>query len=266
MLISEWISRWEERVPLALQEEWDHCGLQCGRVDRDLSGVVLSLDLTEEAIVRAQQEQVNLIVTHHPVFFRGVHTVIDSEPLQRLALEAIEAGLAVYASHTAFDTVDGGVNHVMAELAGLSEAVPLAPRDVSDPLRAFAEGMGRMGSIQPVSLAQYASCLKGRFHAESVVYYGDPARIIRRAACLGGSGMDFVADAIRGCCDVLITADVRYHDAQDAVRRGLALIDLGHYASERPAMQRAMEWSQQIAPEVRHVVLDGGWDSLRHEA
>lgn len=260
----EWISRWEKRVPLGLQESWDHSGKQFGRFTEELTGVVFCLDLTQEAIDQAKEMGANLIFTHHPVLFDAVHGLDEEVELHDLVMQAIALGIAVYSSHTAFDTVDGGVNHVLAELADLSDVKPLRPRDAEDALFSYAKGFGTWGVVSPQKLAAYAKRLKEAFQAESVVFYGDPDRVVTRVACLGGAGVEFAEDAVAAGCDVLLTADVKYHEAQDVVRKGLALIDLGHYASEFPAMERAREWAEEFAPEIPTAVVSNGPESVRY--
>lgn len=267
MRITDWVEAFERRVPPALQESWDHTGKQCGRFDRELTGVVCALDLTREALEVAQDKGANLIVTHHPALFRGVYVLDESLEGQDVVMRAIESGIAVYASHTALDTVDGGVNDVMADRAGLVDVQPLRPRPEEDALIVHARSMmGTWGRHVSTTLAAYAAELKKAFVAESVVYYGEPKTPVETVGCLGGAGMDAVVDAKRLALDVLLTGDVRYHEAQEAVRAGVCVIDLGHYASEFPVLSRVAEWSRAIAPEVEVIVVSNGSESLRHQA
>lgn len=265
MLIDTWVQEWEKRVPLALQEEWDVSGKQAGRFGQELSGVVFSLDLTREALDMAKQSGANLIFTHHPILMRGVHGLDETVELHDLILSAVESGIALYASHTPFDIVDGGVNDVLAEKLGLFDVRALTPRMETDPLRTIARSrIGTKGTHARVTLEDFAQKVKEALGALSVVYYGDPLTMLTEVACLGGSGMSVVDDALRAGAQVLITGDVKYHDAQDAVRRGLFLVDPGHYATEFPALARALSWSKEIAPEVEQLLVENGHESLRH--
>lgn len=264
MKIQEWVDNWEKKVPLSLQEKWDKSGKQLGNFDDELKGIVFSLDLSEEAIEAAEELGYNLIFTHHPVFFSPLENFLLDDPKNRLIWSCLERKISVYSSHTAFDFVDGGVNDVLAEKCHFKNIRPLRPRDSQDPLYAYSKGMGRIGEISPMILEDYASLLKKSFGGESLIFYGKKDRMVKRVACLGGSGLDFAEDALKNTCDLLVTADIKYHDAQDWVRRGLCLIDLGHYVSEFPAMERAAVWSREIAKEIPLSIVANGWDSIRY--
>lgn len=265
MFISDWIECFERRVPPQLQESWDHTGRQFGRFDRPLTGIVLALDLTEKALQTADGCGANLILTHHPVLFDAVHFLDERVALQDWVMQAIESGVAVYSSHTALDIVDGGVNDVLAERAGLQDVLPLRERPADDPLIGYAQSLiGTWGRHDPVSLEVYARELKAAFATESVVYYGDPTAEIRTVGCLGGGGMEAVADCKRLGLDVLLTSDARYHEAQDAVHSGVNVVDLGHFASEFPVLERVAAWSKEWAPDVAVNVVDNGEEGLRH--
>lgn len=248
--IQDWVRFWESKVPLALQEDWDHSGPQFGHFQYPLKGIVFSLDLTKSAIYTARESGANLIVTHHPVFFHPTQEILDQDPLQELILFCIEERIAVYSSHTPFDAVDGGVNDVLADRLGLSQAEPLRDRPKEDPLYAFSKGMGRIGQIPEMSLVWYAEQVAKYLDVPGLTYYGVPGQRIERVACLGGAGGDFYLDAIKKGADLLVTADLSYHLVQDAMRRGLALMDLGHDFSEKPAMARAMEWTAEAFPDL----------------
>lgn len=256
MQIQKWVEEWETRVPLTLQEAWDHSGKQFGRFAQPLRGVVFALDFSAGALQKAVEMGANLLVTHHPVLFEGVHTLHEDVPLQNLVMRALEQGIAVYATHTPWDWVDGGVNTEIAERMALRECRALRPREESDPQRAYSAGFGVYGNIEPMTLAAFARNLSQAFSTPSVVFYGEGERKIARVGLLGGSGMDFMPDALAAGCDVFVTADIKYHEAQSAVQNGLALIDLGHYAAEFPSMARAMRLSQSFAPNVPQEVFD----------
>ncbi len=117
----------EERIPLALSEEWDNCGLQAGSRKTLLQGVLCALEPSAAVLEEARQRGADFIFTHHPLFFK---------PLQRLDLDrfpgsllrsALAAGVTIYSAHTNFDKVAGGVNDELARRLGLCDCRPLAP-------------------------------------------------------------------------------------------------------------------------------------------
>lgn len=95
-------------------------------------------------------------------------------------------------------------------------------------------GLGRVGELESeISLDELAMSLKKKLSPPGLRIVGNPGRLVKRVAVCGGSGASFVRDAARHGADVLITGDVKYHDARDAQMLGVALIDLGHFASEK---------------------------------
>lgn len=264
MRIQDWVDRWEKVVPLDLQEAWDHSGKQVGDFGGKLTGVVMALDLTHEAIDRAVEEGANFIFTHHPLFFSPLEDLVYGSPRVDLLVACIEKKIAVYASHTPFDRVDGGVNDVLAEEIGLRGRLPLEDAPLDSPHWDLAKGMGRLGRlVDPMPLKEYAERIQEKLDLPSVTFYGDPDAPVDRVACLGGSGMDFVPQALEKGAQVLVTSDIKYHDAQNALRQGLFLVDLSHYGSEFPAMKRAMNLAGDFAPEVPVTLVENGLDSKR---
>lgn len=249
MKIRQWISQWEEKVPLSLQEDWDHSGGQLGDLDQELSGIVFTLDLTDEAIEQALAHGANFIFTHHPLFFQPLPDLLGDRPLKRRILRACAHQLVVYSAHTPFDGIDGGVNDVLADLLGLKKCQPLEVWNERTGAAGLAEGMGRIGFLEgEPSLSSYASFLKKQFQAPSIVFYGPAEKKISCVACVGGSGLSYADLALEKGADLFVTADLTYHKLQEPLENGLALVDLGHDTSEEPALLQAERWSQAIAP------------------
>ncbi len=257
MKIKDWIQAWEKRVPTSLQEDWDNSGLQAGRVDRDLSGIVFSLDVTQEAINTAKENGANLLVTHHPILFTGAKEISERRKATAYILECIEEGITIYAAHTNFDKVAGGVNDVLADLCGLEDIEPLEASvdDINQD-----GSLGRLGTVAKTTLDAYGDWLKERIALDHLLIYGDSAKEISKVAVVGGSGASYADLALEKGADLLITGDVKYHDAVDAVEAGLALIDLGHYESEKPALDVMAAWTREISPEINQITVG------RHEA
>ena len=94
-------------------------------------------------------------------------------------------------------------------------------------------GLGRIGRLsEPLPLSEYAGRLRRVLSAPALRYVGDPSAMIAKVALCSGSGASLLRDAVRGGADVLVTGDVKYHEARDAEDSGLALIDAGHYPTE----------------------------------
>lgn len=272
MKIQKVIDAWEARVPLFLQESWDASGKQAGRFLQEWTGTVVALDLEEEVVEQAVHTGANFIFTHHPVLFTPLQQITEDDARGALLLRAIEQGIAVYACHTPLDSVAGGVNDVLADLFSLRDRAILDPLErekmiaestgTSDKLegtsplskdrKEFAElsGMGRTGCIAPISLKELAQKAAKVLHTKAILYYGAENTRISRIAVVGGTGGDYWKQAKDAGCDCLLTADIKYHVALEAVQAGLCLIDLGHYASEFPVLNKVAQWLKEQDPSL----------------
>jgi dinuclear metal center YbgI/SA1388 family protein len=127
MTIGEIINMLETVAPPSLQESYDNSGLLTGRRSDACSGVLVSLDVTDAVLQEAVHKGCNLVVTHHPMIFRGLKRIDEDEPTGRLTAFAIRHQLAVYAMHTNLDNVIDGVNGVLADRFGLTDLRILQP-------------------------------------------------------------------------------------------------------------------------------------------
>lgn len=128
MRIANIISAFEEWANPALQESWDNTGLQLGDTSQDCTGVLVCFDPTPEVIDEAVSLGCNLVVSHHPLFFKGVKRLTPATPCQAAALKAIAAGIAIYSSHTAADSTPGGVSYCLAERLGIEPKRAMQPQ------------------------------------------------------------------------------------------------------------------------------------------
>ena len=128
--IREIISALEHFAPLPLQESYDNAGLQVGLTEAEVSGALLSLDVTEDVIAEAVQLGCNLIISHHPLLFRGLKAVADANQVQRCVRLAIQNDVSIYSAHTNLDNAEDGVNYRIAEHLGLMDVELMLPRKV----------------------------------------------------------------------------------------------------------------------------------------
>ncbi len=127
MTIKEITQFLESIAPLAYQESYDNAGLIIGRSTQDVSGILITLDVTEEIIDEAIQKNLNLIVSHHPIVFSGLKKLNGRNYIERCVEKAIRNDIAIYAAHTNLDSVFGGVNSKICEKLGLLNCRILAP-------------------------------------------------------------------------------------------------------------------------------------------
>ena len=130
--VKEVLSALEQFAPLPLQESWDNAGLQVGLTEAEVSGALLCLDVTEAIIDEAVSKGCNLVVSHHPLLFRGLKTISDLTDVQRTVMKAIQHGVCVVSMHTNMDNARGGVNFKIAEKLGLTDVKFLSAKRVGD--------------------------------------------------------------------------------------------------------------------------------------
>lgn len=234
--IIEFLSR---LAPLSLAETWDNVGLLVGHRSENVERVMTCLTLTEDVAREAAERGVQLVVSHHPLMFKPVQKLTGDTPEGRILLTLIRSGIAVYCPHTGYDSAVEGINGQLAELFELADIRPLRPLDERHPLGATTAGGGRYGRLpQPTRLADLLTTVKSRLGLPALQYTGDDDQPIERLGIACGSAAEFMADAIQQNCQALLLGEARFHALLEAEATGLALIVIGHYASERPAVER----------------------------
>ena len=118
----------EAFAPRALQENYDNAGLQVGDAANDCVGVLLTLDVTEQTVDEAKESNCNLIISHHPLLFKGIKSVTPSTETGRIITKALNYGIAIYSAHTNLDNATDGVSFRMAKMAGLENVKVLVPQ------------------------------------------------------------------------------------------------------------------------------------------
>ncbi len=214
----------EELAPLELALESDHgrIGLILDRGNR-VEKAAVALDPTDYVLEEAAREDVDLLVTHHTLFYNPVNRL--SRTLSNTLKIALENEISIYVAHTNYDRVTGGINDVLAGLLGLEDV-----RTVD---------LGRVGDIEPDTLSYFAE-----FVAEvldtPVWFTGEGEREVRRVMVVGGSGLkeEYIDIALNNGADCLVSGEMRHSAMRYAQAQGLALIDATHYATENPGMKR----------------------------
>jgi len=126
--IKEILAELEKLAPLPYQEDYDNAGLLVGAPDTEVTGILFTLDITEDIVEEAIRKQCNLIVAHHPVIFKGLKKLNGKNYVERTVIKAIKNDIALYATHTNLDHVTGGVNWQIANRLGLQNIKVLAPK------------------------------------------------------------------------------------------------------------------------------------------
>lgn len=230
--IADIVAAVEAYAAPSLQESWDNTGWQIAPVGTTApcSGVMLCLDVTPAVVDEAIAKGCNLIISHHPLLFRGLRSITGATQGEQTVLRAIRAGIAIYSSHTALDSTPGGVSCELGINLGLTDMRPLAP-SASTP----GAGLGIIGTAPGGSITREALIneVKRVYNAPTVRVTPGPdnAGDIHTIALCSGSGGEFITTAISLGADAYITSDTRYHDFLDHGRE-IFLIDTGHFESE----------------------------------
>lgn len=219
-------------APPNLAESWDNVGLQVGRRSMAVKKLLVALDASPEVVAQAIDQEVQMIITHHPLVFEPVKKLIGETWQNKLLLDCAENKIAVYSAHTSLDSVFGGVSDVLAAKFGMEHA------DVLVPILTGEAGFGRIDSFEtPMELEKFVEIVKQALELETVLV-GDAGKMVQKIAVCGGSGADFIEAALNSGADTFVTGDIKYHAAQDAVFCGLNIIDAGHQGTELPMINK----------------------------
>lgn len=223
----------EELAPARLAEEWDNVGLLVGSTQTEVRRVLLAMDVTADVLDEAAGMKAELIITHHPFIFKGLKNLREENPKGRLAAGLIRNGIGVFCAHTNLDVAEGGVNDVLARKLGLKDTVNF--KDYGPPDGAGGRhGLGKVGFLEErLPLAQFVESVKAALDISHVRVTGDAGAGVKKAAVFCGSFDDDLVALERHKPDVLVTGDVKYHTAVDALQVGSCLIDAGHFNTEK---------------------------------
>ncbi|MBR0050056.1 MAG: Nif3-like dinuclear metal center hexameric protein [Prevotella sp.] len=247
MKVKEVLSALERFAPLPLQESWDNAGLQVGLTEAEVSGALLCLDVTERIVDEALQKQCNLIVSHHPLLFRGLKTISDANDVQRTVMKAIKNGIAVVSMHTNMDNAQGGVNFRIAEKLGLGDVAFLTARKVEG----MECGSGVIGTLpEPLVSCDFVLKVKKVFDVECAMCNELLRRKISRVAICGGAGDFMLDEAVAAGADAFITGEMHYHQ-YFGYEQKVQICVIGHYQSEQFTSEVFREVIHDQCPEVR---------------
>ena len=230
MKIKEIIAALERFAPLPLQDGFDNAGLQIGLTEAEATGALLCLDVTESVIDEAITLGYNLIVSHHPLLFKGYKSITGKDYVERCIMKAIRNDIVVYSAHTNLDNAEGGVNFKIAEKIGLKDVMVLDPKTITDEVVA---GAGVIGELkEPETETEFLKRIKKLFEVGCVKHNRMNGRLIKKVALCGGSGAFLLPRAVACNADVFITGEVKYHD-YFYYDNQILVAEIGHYESEQ---------------------------------
>ena len=226
MKVSDITAVVEAFAPLRIQEEWDNSGLIIGSPNDQVNGVLLAFDCTPELVDEAVAKGCDMIITHHPLIYKGVRHIGPETPEGLAIMKAIKAGVAVYAAHTSADKVPLGVSGAMARRLNLQDV------EILDPDADGGTGLGCIGYLPiPMTGEEALGYVREKFGLKIIRSSKPLETTIEKVAVMGGSGGSEIAAALKKGAQLYICGDVTYHNF--FAPEGFMIMDIGHFESER---------------------------------
>lgn len=251
MTIYEVLKVLEEYAPLNLSDKlveqiggYDNVGI-IADMDEEITGIVFTLDLTDESVTKAIETGANLIVTHHPAIFVPLKTLdYESSPL----LRCVNAKIGVISMHLNLDSAKEGIDYYLAK--GLGADKTQIVYQVGE-----NEGYGRIFETE-TTLGEIKEKYMNTFSTEKVMIFGNADRKIKKVASFCGAGLaDEMLDKAKDV-DLCVSADIKHHVIVNALKRGKCVMQVTHYSSEVYGFKHFFKWANKRLSEVESVMVE----------
>ena len=214
------IIKWmEELAPRELALDYDNVGLIIGDRNQEVHKVLVALEITDEIINRIAEEHIDLVISHHPLIFKGVKSILEEDVIGRKLIRLIKSNTAVYAAHTNLDKAQEGLNSYLIKKLGL--------HDVDTEF-----GDVRYAHVKKQKLLNFVQNIRKKLQLDYIHYVGDEEKIVSKIGICTGSGMSYYLEAVNKGADVYLSGDLKYHEAVQAMELGIPIIDATHYGTE----------------------------------
>ena len=223
-------------APTYLKEDFDNVGLMVGDKNKEVKKVLLALDCTLKVIEEAKKENVELIITHHPLIFKRPSSITTDTLQGKKIIELIKNDISLYSSHTNLDSVENGLNDTIVSILGFDNSKILEKNKRDD-----KAGLGRIVSLkESIQLEDLISKIKKSLNINNLRVVKGKDKV-NKIAIINGSGQDFIGKAVALGADCIITGDTTYHFASDYKEMEISILDVGHFASEQITFFNVME-------------------------
>lgn len=231
MKVREITSLIEAFAPLSLQESYDNAGLIVGREDDEIHRVLLTVDVTEEVIEEALEQECDMIVAHHPIIFHALKRFNSSSYVERCVEQAIRHGIVIYAAHTNLDSAQDGMSWRVAQMLGLENI------EVLDPTSSEGAGFGVVGELsEAVASEDFMRRVMECFSVGALRHSDIVLPKVKRVAICTGAGGSLIDKALDAAADIYLTSDLKYNDFMRH-EKSIILADMGHFESEYCVIQ-----------------------------
>lgn len=230
--ISDVINLMEKIAPESLKESYDNVGFMVGDKSKEVTKVLVALDCTLKVIEEAKGVGAELILTHHPLLFRKPKSITTNTLQGKKIINLIKNDIALYSSHTNWDSVNGGLNDTFVKLLGFKESKIIDRNPLDN-----ESGVGRIVYLEEeLAIEEIINRIKDKFKLENLRFSGAKNKKVKAIALVNGSGEDYLQSAHDLGAELLITGDTTYHFVSDYEEMGLSVIDMGHFNSEWPLL------------------------------
>ncbi len=210
-------------APFDTQEEWDNSGLLVGDENAEVTKIFFALDVTTDVINQAITYGADLIITHHPVIFKPVSSVLNDSLIYKL----INNNISIICAHTNYDKAVDGVNDILCETVGIKSFTKIENTCLN------------IGCFErKISTDNFVNHIKNVLGC--VVRYNSLQKDIKNIAVCSGSGSDYLQLAKEMNCDALLTGDASHHAFLDADEMGVVLVAAGHFETENLSIEPLM--------------------------
>ncbi len=226
-------------APFSTAESWDNSGLILGSMGLKCDKVMLALDITREVVEQTIKDDVDLIITHHPVIFSPLKSIDYNSNVARL----IAANVSVISTHTCFDTAQGGMNDILCEKLGLINVKSVTTDD------GFSF---RLGTIEnPTSAKEFAKHTAEVLNSKCVNYsFGE--KQLKTVAVCSGAGGSLCELVIKLGVDAFVTGELKHNNIIELYESGVSAIVAGHFETEQIFKE---ELGAQLAEKFKNITV-----------
>lgn len=236
-----------KRYPKRMQEVWDRCGLQIGKLPKEVNRVMVSLDYDEQMCEKAAEIKPDLIITHHPFIFGTRMAILNSDEYKRKVTAITEEKLksCVYSFHTCFDNANPGMNDILAKNLNL--------KNIYTPESCLTMRIGELKEAIPVDeFTKYA--LEKLNVSYGLLVQGNSNPIKKVGIIGGGASRDYTFAMDEGC-DIYISGDMAHHTRREITERRFNYLDIPHEV-ERVFIDQIKKDLSDIDPSIEVFTFD----------
>ena len=256
-LVSEIYTYIDSFAPFSTQEKWDNSGLLTGSMNKKVSKVLVTLDITNEVADEAAEIGAELIIAHHPVIFKPLYSLSENEPSCKL----LKSGISAICIHTPYDVAEGGMSDILMNLVGFEKSEGIL--EITGQ-RNKSYGFGTIGVASQEYMADALAEKLKNILGCTVVRYTDGGKPIKKAAFCTGSGGNLIEAALNQGADAYITSEVKHDQWLLAKQRGISVFDCGHFHTENIGMIRLCKMLAADFSNIEFVMSEVNKDPVKY--